>query len=162
MSLFKNPMALITEMSRGECPGKCNDDLTVDLTHIDFSALLDDMQSISMGELKFTEAMVTVRECSRLGFDLVEIDELAKYMQSNKIRNFKEAIENIAEHCERDASKFAIVIDESAIKEAIQEAEYTLKCPDDILRKAKINGIVDTKKVLDMLYDNGLNVVKKS
>lgn len=160
MSLFKNGLGLIAEMAKCES-GTTDEDLEIKMNSISFDDILDDMDSIQMGELSCTAEMVTVRECKRLGVDLVEVDELAKYMVSNKIRDFKVAVENVAEACNRDASKFAIVIDESAIRTAVKEAEGCGKGADELFRKAKINNVVDTKKVLDMLYDKGLRVVKK-
>ena len=160
MSLFKNSTQLIVEMTKGE-GGITDDDLEVKLNSISFDDVLDDMQSIQMGELGYKVEMVTVRECKRLGYDLVEMDELAKYMVSNNIRDFKEAVENVAESCGRDIKKFAIVIDEASIKNSIHEAECSLMCADETFKKAKIGNVVDTKKVLDILYDKGLNVVKK-
>lgn len=159
MSLFKDGLGLIVEMAKHEA-GNSAEDLDLKMTTINFDDLLDDMQSIQMGELDYAVEMVVVRENTRLGYDLVELDELAKYMYSNKVSDFKEAIENIAECNGRNASKFAIVIDESAIREAIKEAECC-KGADEMFYKAKVEGVVSAKKVLEMLYDKGLNVVKK-
>jgi len=160
MSLFKNSTQLIIEMTKGE-GGITDDDLDIKLNSISFDDVLADMQSIQMGELGYKVEMVTVRECKRLGYDLVEMDELAKYMVSNNIRDFKEAIENVAESCARDSKKFAIVIDEASIRNSIYEAECSSKCADEVFKKAKVNNVADTKKVLDILYDKGLNVVKR-
>jgi predicted transcriptional regulator len=160
MSLFKDTTRLIVEMAKGDCNGLTGEDLEVKLNSISFDDILDDMQSIQMGELGYTAEMVTVRECSRLGYDVVEMDELAKYMISENIRDFKEAVENIAEACNRDPKNFAIVIDESAVRQSLQEAE-NCRGADEIFRRAKVGNVVDTKKVLDILYDKGLNVVKK-
>jgi predicted transcriptional regulator len=162
MSLFKDTTQLIVEMAKGTASDLTDKDLDVKLTNISFDDILKDMQSIQMGELAFTAEMVTVRGCKRLGYDLVEIDELAKYMMGNQITDFKEAINNIAKSCDRDPAQFAIVVDESAIRDAVHEAECSLKCADETFQKAKIGNVVNTKKVLDILYDKGLNVVKKS
>jgi hypothetical protein len=169
MPLFKNTVQLITEMSKSENSGLSPEKIDVKMTSIDFKALMKDMESISMGDLAstFTAESVAVRHINKLGYDLVEMDELAKYMTINGVRSFKEAISNIAEACcpgGRDPANFAVVVDESAIENAIAEAECVCAKGDidEILRKAKVNDVVSTKKVLDILYHEGVNVVKRT
>lgn len=163
MSLFKDSMQLINEMAKDKCCSSLtDDDLEVQLTNLKFGEILADMNSIQMGDLTMKAEMVTLRECKRLGCDIVELDELAKYMTRNQINNFKEALTNIAEVNGRDANNIAIVVDEEAVQSAIEEAEYTVKYADDIYKKAKVENIVNSVKVLELLCDNGYKVVKKS
>ena len=90
---------------------------------------------------------------------IVELDMLAKYMQSNSIVDIEQGIKDIAEANHIDASDLYVLIEsEDETQEYLQEAKKIKKATGD---KKKLKGTYDTAKVLNMLKTKGIKVAKK-
>ena len=107
-----------------------------------------------------TKEAVLVRSCKRLDSYLVEMGDISKYMQDNRVRNFKEAIHDIAECNNLDESKFALVVDEDAINDMIEEAQYAAKCPDEEYAKVKMESVLALEKAWEIISNQGVKMVR--
>lgn len=159
--MFESGMKILAEMAKSNTDTSV-EDLTSKMAGIKFSDILKDMQSVTANEIKMTKEAVVVRGCSKLqGYNyLVEFAQLAAYMQDNRVRNFKEAVKDIAEANELDAAKFAVVVSEQEIFSMIEDAKFAAQYPNDKYARAKLEAIADLQKGWEVMSEQGVNLVK--
>lgn len=157
--MFKNGIQMLAEMAKDDRDHSV-EDLTAKMAGIKFSDILKDMQKVKCNEVALPKEAVLVRSCERLGLYLVEMGDISKYMQDNEVRNFKEAIHNIAECNDKDESKFALVVDEDAINDMIEEAQYAAKCPDEEYAKVKMESVLALEKAWEIIGNQGVKMVR--
>lgn len=159
MSLYKNSLELMSEACKTEC-GTDDDveSLTLDDTKADVDDMLGDADEVDDDELGYTEEAVNLFNSPRLNCVLVEMDNLAKYMITNKITDISEALTNVAEHYEIDPATLAVVVEsDEYISELIEEAR-------SVKKEFKSKTAQDAKSmpaVLKMLKVKGIRVVKR-
>ena len=134
-------------------------------------------------ECVMTLEMIPIKESKRLGYYLIEMEDLSRYMMTNGIRSFQEALTNIAEHYdikEKYESRLAIVIDENSILDEVAPlgqniaSDYWSVRPstklgmpmvgkDQAPDESKLRKIANTKQMLDVLSGRyGIPLVKKN
>ena len=157
--MFKNGMQLLAEMAKGETD-RSYEDLEAKMANIKFEKLLADIQAVTGNDVVMTKEAVVVRGCSRIDKYLVEMGDLSRYMQDNNMRNFAEAVNDIAECNELDATKFAVVVDEQAIEDMVYEAQCAQKCSNFEYAKEKLEAVVDLQHAWSIMEQQGINIVK--
>jgi len=112
-------------------------------------------------DIEYTAEMVNViqqESVSELRY-LVEMDNLAKYMESANVTDVSEALTSIAECNSLDVDLMCVVIEsEDYAVELLEEAKKMKKSDPT---KTKQKGIKSTLDVINMLKTKGIKVVKK-
>lgn len=142
-------------------------------------SLLDGLDTIPFTECKFTAEMVPVRESKRFGKYLIEMEDLSRYMMTNKIQSVTEAMGRILE-CNGLKGQFhntALIIDEASI---LDEMSTLGIGTDDNLPKFQDSGLgkgllgdqsnvmtyrkfANTKQMLDTFTCKyGIKLIKKN
>ena len=179
MSLFSSAIQTLSSMAINEAavdiPQTADQSLIESVIHE-----LDGMPYVNMDEMRFLAEMVPVRKSPRLGRYLIEMEDLSRYMFTNRIQDAKQAVCNILE-CNGLIGQFnnvAIVIDEASLLEDLEELGYnvtgfTLKTPPKGLGLGmitknqddfkKIRRIANSKQMMDVLTGRyGLPLIKKN
>ena len=94
----------------------------------EFKAMLDLMPTLEEDEMKFPAYAVPIRESSRLGKYLIEMEYLSRYMLTNDLHNILEAVAKIgqANDMKLDESNVALVIDEASILQEMDDLGYDI------------------------------------
>lgn len=89
----------------------------------EFKAMLDMMPTLNEDEMVFPAYSVPVRECSRLGKYLIEMEDISRYMITNGQTNILEAVKVIGNQngIRLDESNTALVIDEHSVLQEMDE-----------------------------------------
>ena len=89
----------------------------------EFKATLDTMPSLNEREMYFDARLVPIRESSRLGKYLIEMEDISRYMMTNDIHNLREAVYRIgsANHLALSEANTALVIDESSVLQEMED-----------------------------------------
>jgi len=160
MSLFKNPFELMKEAYVTE---DCEVlDTDIDDVECDIEDVYDDLEEIDEDVLFYTEEMVHVIEqqlTDEKSRYLVEVENLAKYMMSSGVKDFAEAISNIARHNEIDKGSIYIVIEsKDNMVQLLEEAKKVKRS----LAKSRGESFKSTIGIIKMMKTKGLQVLKKS
>jgi len=134
------------------------DDAEVSADASDIEYALDDLEDLEE-DIHYTEEMVNVIGSEHNGEPvcLVEMENLAKYMCSNQIRDFSEALENIAKVNQVPLEEMAVVIEShDTILSALNEAKKAKKLIPDKLGKIK-----DTASILKVMKTKGIKVLMR-
>ena len=121
MGLFKSTIQTLSDMAIQESGTQIPQTAPAAIVD-EFLAELEMMPSLNEQEMQFPAYAVPIRESSRLKKYLIETEDLARYMASNKVDDLLEALDDIANAngISLSTDNLAIVVDESAI---LQEAE---------------------------------------
>jgi ribosomal protein S25 len=79
---------------------------------------------------------------------------------STNTRSFKKAIKNIAEEYKWDPRRIAIAVDESEIREIIDDAKNASTCTNKRFAERKMNESRAIQKVLEIMQESGIKIVK--
>lgn len=162
MILGQNPFKILTEAMKSEtCEIDCTDDQLDDsLVQGDFDDIYDDTEELE-DDIDYSEDMVNViqQETASGSRYLVEMDNLAKYMQSSNITDVLEAITKIAECNSLDATAMCVVIESSESARQMLEEAKKFKKSDPT--KSLVQGIKDSFDVIKLMKTKGIKVVKK-
>lgn len=177
MSIFNTAIQTLSEVAIQESGVK--QPQTADNTLLeDFGEMLDNMPSLTEEEMRFDVRMVPVKESRKYDKYLIEMEDLSRYMITNRISSVKDAIGNILE-CNGLDGQFmnvALVIDEASIINEIDDlglnisGQYPAPQPGlgetiygrpDAMKY--IRRIANTKELLDTLYNTyGIPFIKKN
>ena len=178
MSIFNTAIQTLSNVAIQEA-GITLPDVTTTNVAEEMIAKLDGMDYLTEDEMRFTVEMVPVRENRRLGKYLIEMEDLSRYMITNRITSLREAVGHILE-CNDLVGQYdnvALVIDEASILDELaalgidpKDGEYpevqrgvgqTVFGKPEALRD--IRRIANSKEVLDKLFSNyGLPFIKKN
>lgn len=123
-------------------------------TGIEMDDVMDDIDSLSE-PITYMDEMVPVIKYG--GNCLIEMSDLEKYMETNDITDYAEAVENIARVNRLNVSEMAVLVESQDYFEiAIHEAKKTHKA----LPK-KMIGIEKVLKAISSVKDKGIKVVKR-
>lgn len=157
--MFENGMKMLAEMAKSD-NDHTYEDLTARMAGMKFSSILADMQQVTANDVKMTKEAVVVRDCKKLNGYLVEMGNITSYMQDNNVRNFKQAIDDIAECNNLDADKFNIVVSEQEIGDIFEDAKMAAERPDSNYSRAKLETAIAVEKVWGILEQQGIKLVK--
>ena len=162
--MYKTGLEILAEMAKTE-DNHSYEDLEAAMANIKFNSILKDMGEALMGDVKLHVEAVSVHRCSRLNSYLVEMGDICRYMRSNDVHSFKEAIKNVSEANSTEdftinPDQVSLVIDEDAINNMIYEAKCAQKCKDKKFAKEKMQEVLDMEKVWDILESEGIKCVK--
>lgn len=139
---------------------------------------LNNLPLLSEQESVFTVSMVPVRESKRLGKYLIEMEDLSRYMITNRIQSARDAVGNILKEngLTGEYHKVALVVDEASILDEI--AELGLGSDDESQYSQTGLGttawgkqenlthyrkLANTKQMLDVFVNRyGMPIVKKN
>lgn len=178
MSIFNTAIQTLSNVAIQEA-GITLPDVTTTNVAEEMIAKLDGMDYLTEDEMRFTVEMVPVRENRRLGKYLIEMEDLSRYMITNRISSLREAVGHILE-CNDLVGQYdnvALVIDEASILDELaalgidpKDGEYpevqrgigqTVFGDPQALKD--IRRIANSKEVLDKLFSNyGLPFIKKN
>lgn len=177
MGIFNTALQTLSEVAIQES-GISIPKTTKDNLLEEFMGTLSLFPELDAEDMVFDVRMVPVRESARLGKYLIEMEDLSRYMITNKISSIKEAVANILESNDLQGqyANTALVIDESSILNELDQlginipGNYpepkpglgkTLFGDQDALKY--IRRLANTKQVIDTLCNTyGLQVVKKN
>lgn len=177
MGIFNTALQTLSEVAIQES-GVSIPKTTKDNLLEEFMGTLSQFPELDAEDMVFDVRMVPVRESARLGKYLIEMEDLSRYMITNKISSIKEAVANILESNDLQGqyANTALVIDESSILNELDQlginipGNYpepkpglgkTLFGDQDALKY--IRRLANTKQVIDTLCNTyGLQVVKKN
>ena len=144
---------------------------------------ISNLPMLEAKECVMVPQMIPIKECRRLGYYLVEMEDVSRYMMTNGIRSFQEALTNIAaanDVPEKYQSRMAIVIDEDSILDEVAalgnniDSDYWTTRPKAGLGlpmigkgqapdESKLRKIANTKQLLDVLTGRyGIPLVRKN
>ena len=89
----------------------------------EFKSVLELMPTLNEDEMRFPAECVPIREATRIGKYIIEMEDLSRYMLTNKVNNLLEAIEDIgyANGVQLSNRNTALVIDESSILQEMDD-----------------------------------------
>lgn len=89
----------------------------------EFQAILDQIPSLTEAEMEFPVYAVPLKENTRLGRYLIEMEDLSRYMMTNGITNVLEAVTNIGNYNGTilNSTNTALVIDEASILQEMDD-----------------------------------------
>lgn len=122
--LFKSSLKLISEMAKAEC-GDSIQTLNMKNLDKDYTDILGNIKTIASSDFMYDPKAVNV-QATRVG-NVVEMDDLAKYMVGAKIHSIREALDQIAEANGCMKGSVGICVDEDAILEAKAEADKEIE-----------------------------------
>lgn len=126
--LFKSSLKLISEMAKSECGDSVQ---TLNLKNLDkdYTDILGNIKTIASSDFVYDPRAVNVQD-TRIG-NVVEMDDLAKYMVGAKVHDITEALNQIAEGNGCEKGSIGICVDEDAILEAKCEADKEVEAIAD-------------------------------
>ena len=129
MSLYKNTFQLISELAKTECGENCHS-YSADACEIECNNVLDAIDKISQGEIKYLPQAVNIQVSNEHGY-FVEMEDVVRYMVGTNCRSFKEALSEIAKGNGTD-KPIAICIEGKELKKAAKKAKKKKMeiCPD--------------------------------
>lgn len=181
MSIFSTAIKTLSDIaiqeSSVELPTETKSSLVEEVQE-----MLADIPSLNESEMVFDVRMVPVVANSRFNKYLIEMEDISRYMITNKISSLKEAIGDILEcnGLEGEFNHVALVIDESSILSEMEDLGICCcdnkKYPDntDFSKVGKtsfgaqdnmkyIRRLANSKQLLDTLYNNyGIPFIKKN
>lgn len=181
MSIFSTAIKTLSDIaiqeSSVELPTETKSNLVEEVQE-----MLDDLPSLNENEMVFDVRAVPVVANSRFNKYLIEMEDISRYMITNKISSLKEAIGDILEcnGLEGEFNHVALVIDESSILSEMEDLGICCcddkKYPDntDFSKVGKtsfgaqdnmkyIRRLANSKQLLDTLYNNyGIPFIKKN
>ena len=178
MSIFNTAIQTLSNVAIQEAGITLPDVVTTNLAE-EMQAKLDGMDYLTEDEMRFTVEMVPVRENRRLGKYLIEMEDLSRFMITNRITSISEAVGHILE-CNDLVGQYdnvALVIDEASILDELaalgidpKDGEYPEVQPGigqtvfgDPRALKDIRRIANSKEVLDKMFNNyGLPFIKKN
>jgi len=179
MSMYNSAIQILSELALHESGVELPEKAPTSI----FEQVMDTLYEIPIlneSESVFSVEMVPVRTSNRLGYYLIEMEDLSRYMMTNRIDNVRDAVGNILEcnglHGCYD--KVALVIDEASILNELEDlglpmsdyyktkpAPTNLGIPvsDGTVYKTKIRQFANSKEVMDVLTGRyGLPLIKKN
>jgi len=178
MSIFNTAIQTLSNVAIQEAGITLPDVTNVNLVE-EMKAELDGMEYLTEDEMVFTVEMVPVRENRRLGKYLIEMEDLSRFMITNRITSVSEAVGYILE-CNDLVGQYdnvALVIDEASILDELaslginpNDGEYPNVQPGvgqtvfgDPRALKDIRRIANSKELLDKMFNNyGLPFVRKN
>lgn len=181
MSIFSTAIKTLSDIaiqeSSVELPTETKSSLVEEVQE-----MLDDIPSLNESEMVFDVRAVPVVANPRFNKYLIEMEDISRYMITNKISSLKEAIGDILEcnGLEGEFNHVALVIDESSILSEMEDLGICCcdnkKYPDntDFSKVGKtsfgaqdnmkyIRRLANSKQLLDTLYNNyGIPFIKKN
>lgn len=158
MSIFgKDPYDILMEACRSEC-GEC-DDLVEDEIEREIEDEYVEVEELEE-ELPYTAEMVNVIEQSIEGGNryLIDIDDLAKFMEKECEDDPLEALKKIAKANNLEESSMHVVIEsDDFIEELLTEAKADNKAGS----KKKLGKVSGVTKLLKDIKNKGIKVLKK-
>ena len=154
---IKDPYEILIEACKSEC-GECNDLIEdevrqeIEDEYVEIEELEDDIE--------YNEDMVPViQQEVEEGFRyLVEMDNLAKFMDSVEEEDPEEALKRIADANELEEATMCIVVEsDQYIQQLISEAKTANKAGS----KVKLGKLSASAKLLKNLKNKGIKVLKK-
>lgn len=177
MGIFNTALQTLSEVAIQES-GVTIPKTTKDNLVEEFIGTLSQFPELDAEDMVFDVRMVPVRESARLGKYLIEMEDLSRYMITNKISSIKEAVANILESNDLKGQyvNTALVIDESSILNELEQLGVNVpgKYPEPTPGLGKtlfgdqdalkyIRRLANAKQVIDTLCNTyGLQVVKKN
>ena len=175
--LFSNAIQTLSQMAIQEAgidiPQSAEQTLLEDL-----DMTLREMPCLTEAECRFEPAAIPVKASNRLGRYLIEMEDLSRYMLTNRITSVQEAVCDILEANELQGQFYnvGIVVDEASIREEMEELGYAvsgaMKTPPKGLGLAmigkqedfsKIRRIANSKQLMDVLTGRyGLPLIRKN
>lgn len=134
------------------------DDLALSSDASDIEGEFDDTMDL-VDDIGYTEEMVNVIGFQQNNQDLclIEFENLVKYMNSNRIQDFEEAVRNIAECNNLPFEKMCVVFEsDDTLRGALTEAKKIRKIIPEKLTKLK-----NTVDVLKLMKTKGIKVAKR-
>lgn len=122
--LFKSSLKLISEMAKSEC-GDSVQTLNMKNLDKDYTDILGNIKTIASSDFVYDPRAVNV-QATRVG-NVVEADDLAKYMVGAKIHDIREALDQIAVANGCEKGSVGICVDEDAILETKAEADKEIE-----------------------------------
>ena len=122
--LFKSSLKLISEMAKAEC-GDSVQTLNMKNLDKDYTDILGNIKTIASSDFVYDPRAVNV-QATRVG-NVVEADDLAKYMVGAKIHDIREALDQIAVANGCEKGSVGICVDEDAILETKAEADKEIE-----------------------------------
>lgn len=181
MSIFSTAIKTLSDIAIQESSVELPTETKTSLVE-EVQEMLDDIPSLNESEMVFDVRMVPVVANSRFNKYLIEMEDISRYMITNKISSLKEAIGDILEcnGLEGEFNHVALVIDESSILSEMED--LGICCCDD--KKYPVNTdfskvgktsfgaqdnmkyirrLANSKQLLDTLYNNyGIPFIKKN
>lgn len=155
--LFKSSLKLISEMAKAECGDSVQ---TLNLKNLDkdYTDILGNIKTIASSDFVYDPRAVNV-QATRIG-NIVEMDDLAKYMVGAKVHNITEALNQIAKGNGCKKGSIGICVDEDAILEAKEKADKEIEAIADGKSACNSKGksCCNTKAVKE--YAEGMEFIK--
>lgn len=177
MGLFNTTIQTLSEMAIQES-GIEVPRVTAPALVDEFKAELDMMPSLTEEEMKIPADAVPVRECSRLGRYLIEMEDLSRFMITNNMGSVLEAMDAIANAngVEFSNRNVALVVDEASILQEMDDLGMniggsnsndgnigTVGLVGKHLDIGKIRRFANSKEVVDTIANKyGIPIVKKN
>lgn len=183
MGIMNSALQMLSEIAIQESGVELPQEIAQD----DLASLKMTLANIPMleaKECKIIPEMIPIKESKRLGYYLIEMEDISRFMMTNGIRSFQEAVGIIAEANgipEAEYSKIALVIDENSILDEIAslgvniDHDFWTAMPKKGLGMPligqtqktgevdKLRRIANSKQMLDVLSGRyGLPLVKKN
>lgn len=181
MSIFSTAIKTLSDIaiqeSSVELPTETKSSLVEEVQE-----MLDDIPSLNESEMVFDVRAVPVVANPRFNKYLIEMEDISRYMITNKISSITEAIGNILEcnGLEGEFNHVALVIDESSILSEMEDLGICCCDNKDYPENTDFNKVgrtsfgtqdnmkyirrlANTKQLLDTLYNNyGIPYIKKN
>ena len=156
--LFKSSLKLISEMAKAEC-GDSVQTLNMKNLDKDYTDILGNIKTIASSDFVYDPRAVNV-QATRVG-NVVEADDLAKYMVGAKIHDIREALDQIAVANGCEKGSVGICVDEDAILETKAEADKEIEDIADGKKTCHCKGecTCGAKKAVQE-YTEGLDFIK--
>ena len=156
--LFKSSLKLISEMAKSECGDSVQ---TLNLKNLDkdYTDILGNIKTIASSDFVYDPRAVNVQD-TRIG-NVVEMDDLAKYMVGAKVHDITEALNQIAVGNGCEKGSIGICVDEDAILEVKCEADKEVEAiadGKDCYDSSKGESCCKTKAVKE--YAEGMEFIK--
>jgi hypothetical protein len=156
--LFKSSLKLISEMAKAEC-GDSVQTLNMKNLDKDYTDILGNIKTIASSDFVYDPRAVNV-QATRVG-NVVEADDLAKYMVGAKVHDIREALDQIAVANGCEKGSVGICVDEDAILETKAEADKEIEDIADGKKTCHFKGACTCgakKAVKD--YTEGMEFIK--
>lgn len=174
MSIFSTAIKTLSDVALQESTVNLPEETKSSLVE-EVQDMLDSLPSLNENEMVFDVRMVPVRANPRLGKYLIEMEDISRYMITNKISSLREAVGNILEcnDLEGEFVHVALVIDEASILSEMEDMKICKcedYCDDNDNKKLSsqdnlkyIRRLANSKTLLDTLYNKyGIPFIKKN
>lgn len=182
MSILSSAIQSLSQMAIQESGVDIPKETDADIAE-QLKTMVNSFPMLEAKECVIVPQMIPIKESKRLGYYLVEMEDVSRYMMTNGIRSFQEALTNIAianELPDQFHSRLAIVIDEDSILDEVAalgnniDSDYWSTRPkaglglpmvgkDQAPDESKLRKIANTKQLLDVLVGRyGIPLVRKN